>query len=249
MNTLLKIGLTVIALSAAQSAAALDLKSMSADEKAAFGDAVRSYLLENPEVIFEAVDVLKAQQAESEMVEDATLVEVNAQEIFYDGYSYVGGNPEGDITLVEFLDYRCGYCRKAHADVAKLLETDGNIRFVIKELPILGEASLEFSKFAVAVKQVHGNDAYGSVHEALMAYTGDPDQDTLVQLANTFGLDAPAILETMQSPAVLQEIAATQSLAQRLRINGTPTFVLQDELIRGYVPYDALKDIVAQKRD
>lgn len=249
MKKFLMIGLSALALSTAQSATALDLNAMSAEEKAAFGDAVRSYLLENPEVIFEAVDVLKAKQQQEEVAQDATLVQVNSEDIFNDGYSYVGGNLEGDITLVEFMDYRCGYCRKAHTDVMKLIETDGNIRYIVKELPILGDASVESSKFAISIKQNYGNDAYKAMYDALINFSGEPTTEALSQLAMTFGMDADKVIGAMNSDAVLQEIATTRELAQRLNINGTPTFVLQDELVRGYVPFDALQQIVATKRD
>lgn len=116
---------------------AFDLGNMTADEQAAFGEAVRSYLLENPEVILEAVDQLEQRQQAAELARDEALVQANLAELQNDGYSFVAGNPEGDVTLVEFMDYRCGYCRKAAPEVEKLLAADGNIRLVIKEFPIL----------------------------------------------------------------------------------------------------------------
>ncbi|MEM1005944.1 MAG: thioredoxin domain-containing protein, partial [Pseudomonadota bacterium] len=131
-------------------AQALDLNAMSEDEKAQFGAQVRDYLLENPGVIVEAITLLEQQQAVAEAQADKELVAANAEELFNDGYSWVGGNPDGDITLVEFLDYRCGYCRRAVPEVASLLAEDGNIRLVIKEFPILGDASVQSSRFAVA---------------------------------------------------------------------------------------------------
>ena len=99
---------------------AFDLNSMSADEKEAFGQAVREYLLENPETIFEAVEVFRQREAEAEAAADLNLVAANADAIFNDGFSYVGGNPEGDITVVEFMDYRCGYCKRAHTAVEEI---------------------------------------------------------------------------------------------------------------------------------
>ncbi|MEC9311738.1 MAG: thioredoxin domain-containing protein, partial [Pseudomonadota bacterium] len=131
-------------------AQALDLSNMSATEREAFGAQVREYLMENPEVILEAVNLLEQRQAAAEATRDQALVADNLQELENDGYSWVGGNPEGDITLVEFMDYRCGYCRRAAREVAELLAKDGNIRWVVKEFPILGEASVLSSRFAVA---------------------------------------------------------------------------------------------------
>ncbi len=246
MNIAAAAGLSLALL--AGPALALDLGSLSEAERAAFRAEVRAYLLDNPEVIIEAVNQLEARKAEAQASADFDLVKVNAEEIFNDGYSWIGGNPEGDITLVEFLDYRCGYCRKAMPEVAKLLETDGNIRLIVKEFPILGEESMISSRFAVATRQVAGDDAYSKVHDALMEMTGEMNDVALRRLAEGLGLDADPILARMDSDEVTDEIARTRALAQRLQISGTPTFVLQDELLRGYLPADQLAQIVAEKR-
>jgi protein-disulfide isomerase len=168
--------------------------------------------------------------------------------LFDDGYSWVGGNPDGDITLVEFLDYRCGYCRRAMPEVEKLIAADGNIRLIVKELPILGENSMISSRFAVATKQVAGADAYKAVHDALMALGGDLSDVALRRVADGLGLETDAIMAQMGSDDVTAEIATTHALAQRLRINGTPSFVLQDEMLRGYLPAEQMAAIVAEKR-
>jgi len=227
---------------------ATDLSNMTAAEQQAFGKAVRSYILENPELIMEAVSILREREAQAEARADFDLVNVNAQDIFEDGFSYVGGNPDGDITLVEFMDYRCGYCRKAYDDVEELIASDGNIRLIVKEFPILGDASMASSQFAIAIKQLHGAVAYKKTHDALIALNGEPNEPTLIRLATSLGHDAGEILERMNSDDVLMEIATTRSLAQRLQITGTPTFVLQDELVRGYVPLDAMRELVSDKR-
>ena len=131
-------------------AAAMDLKALTDEERALFRAEVRAYLMDNPQVIMEAVELLQAREAEQQAQADLNLVADNADALFNDGYSWVGGNPEGDITLVEFLDYRCGYCKRAHGEVAKLLESDGNSRLIVNELPILGEQAVIASRFAVA---------------------------------------------------------------------------------------------------
>lgn len=237
-----------LALGVALPVAAMDLKALTDEERALFRAEVRSYLMENPQVIMDAVDQLQRQEAEAEAQTDLTLVSDNAEAIFNDGYSFVGGNPDGDITLVEFLDYRCGYCKRAHAEVTKLLETDGNIRLIVKEFPILGDQSVLASRFAIATKQVAGNDNYVALHDALMAFNGDISLPSLRRLANTFGLDTDAIETRMGSEDVTREIAETRALAQALRISGTPTFVMQDELLRGYLPYDQMLAIIEEKR-
>lgn len=240
--------LTAFALLAG-SATAADLTAMTDAEREAFRAEVRAYLMDNPEIIIEAVNLLEERKATAQAEADVSLVQANADEIFNDGFSWVGGNPDGDITLVEFMDYRCGYCRRAKPEVAKLLENDGNIRVIIKEFPILGEASMTSSRFAIATRHVAGDEAYKQVHDALMEINSDLTDVTLRRLADGFGLDSDAILARMDSEDVTQEIAATRALAQRLQISGTPTFVLEDELLRGYLPADQMELIVADKRD
>ena len=228
---------------------ALDLTSMSDAERAVFGAEVRAYLLQNPEVIIEAVNLLEQRQAEAEMMQDEALVAANLEELQNDGYSWVGGNPDGDITLVEFMDYRCGYCRRAATEVAQLLAEDGNIKLVIKEFPILGEASVLSSRFAISTRLAAGADAYKQVHAALIEFKGEPNEVVLRRLAQGLGLDADAILALMDSPEVNQELAQNHALAQRLKISGTPTFVMEDELLRGFLPASQMSDLIAIKRD
>ncbi|WP_370231814.1 DsbA family protein [Cognatishimia sp.] len=225
-----------------------NLARLTADEKIALRGEIRAYLLDNPEVIFEAVDIAESRQAEAQAQQDVTMVQVNAAAIFDDGYSWIGGNPEGDITLVEFVDYRCGYCRRAHDDVAQLVKSDGNIKLIMKEFPILGEDSMRSSQFAIAVKQLAGDASYKAAHDALITMRTSANEVSLSRLATTLGLDAEQVLAHMNSEEVRTEIANTRALAQRLQITGTPTFVMQDELLRGYVPLQAMQQLVAQKR-
>jgi protein-disulfide isomerase len=236
------IGLTTPAL-------ALDLKAMSEEEKAAFGAAVRSYLLENPEVLSEAIEVLNQRQAGTEAENDRALVASNADAIFEDGVSYVGGNPEGDITVVEFIDYRCGYCKKAHPDVKELIATDGNIRYIVKEFPILGEQSVLASQFAIAALQVAGPEAYEKINAGFYeSFRGDMTPDTLAAFARDLGLDPAPILARMDAPEIAKIIADNHALAQRLKISGTPTFVMGGQMIRGYVPLATMQETVAEER-
>ncbi|GLT09864.1 DSBA oxidoreductase [Sulfitobacter porphyrae] len=238
----------VLAAALALPASAMDLTELTEAERAQFRAEVRAYLMDNPQVIMEAVELLQSREAEAQAQADVNMVSDNAAAIFDDGYSWVGGNPEGDITLVEFLDYRCGYCKRAHGEVAKLLETDGNIRIIVKELPILGEDSVLASRFAIATKQVEGGDAYKAMNDALMAYSGSITVPAMRRIAETLDLDADAIEARMDSEEVTQEIAQTRALAQTLQISGTPTFVVHDEMLRGYLPYDQMRAIVDDKR-
>jgi protein-disulfide isomerase len=239
---------TVALLAFGTPAQAFDITNMSDDERSALREEIRSYLLDNPEIIMEAVSVLEQRQADAQAMGDVDLVRVNADAIFSDGHSWVGGNPEGDITLVEFTDYRCGFCRRAHAEVEQLLEADGNIRFIVKEFPILGEESVLSSRFAIAVKQLAGDEAYKTAHDMLIAFRGPITADTLDRMATEMGLDGAAIMAQMTSDEVTQVIADNHALAGRLQISGTPTFVLEDQMLRGYMPLADMQTLVAQTR-
>lgn len=243
--------LAPIALVAALAAAPLsahDLSAMSDDQRAAFRAEIRSYLVENPEAILEAIQILENRQTEAQTAAERQIVAGNLEEIQNDGYSWVGGNPDGDITLVEFMDYRCVFCRRAAPEVAKLLQSDGSIRWVVKEFPILGEDSVLSSRFAVATKQVMGDDAYKSVHDALMELSSTVNEVTLRRLSDGLDLKTDTILAHMDSDEVTREIAQTRALAERLGISGTPTFLIGDEMLRGFLPADRMAIVVDDKR-
>ena len=238
-----------LAACAATPALAFDVTAMSEAEREAFRAEVRAYLMENPEVIIEAVNTLEAKQAEQQAANDVALVETHAAAIFDSPDAWVGGNPDGDLVLVEFMDYRCGYRRKAQAEVEELIASDGNIRFVVREFPILGENSLVSSRFALAVRAVAGDDAYKAAHDALMTLSADATEPALRRLAETLGLDAEAVLAGMKDPEIDRIIGETRALAQVLQINGTPTFVMGTQMLRGYVPLEAMRQIAQDVRE
>jgi protein-disulfide isomerase len=224
------------------------MAEMTAEERAAFRDEVRTFLLENPEVIVEAMNALQARQDADAALRDAEMLAANRDAVLNDGVSWVGGNPDGDITVVEFMDYRCGYCRKAHAEVNALIAGDGNIRYVLKELPILGPDSLLAAQFAIAVQQLHGADVYKQAHDALMTLRADVTQETLANLASDLGLDPVPVMARMGGPEVGAVIEANHALATAMEVNGTPTFVVGDTVLRGYLPLDDMRGLVADER-
>lgn len=229
-------------------AAAFDVAAMSDAEKEAFGAAIKDYLMENPQVLVEAIGVLEERQAAAEAENDKVLVQTNAEDIFNDGHSWVGGNPDGDVTVVEFMDYRCSYCRKAYEEVEALLKSDGNIRFVVKEFPILGQQSDLSSRFAIAVKQLAGDEVYRKAHDALIAFRGDITLESLTRLAGDLGQEPDPILKRMNEEEVTAVLRANHQLAERMRISGTPAFVIGGELLRGYAPEAAMQQIVDDQR-
>jgi protein-disulfide isomerase len=209
---------------------------------------IRAYLLENPEVLVEAMNELQARRDAKAAQDDVAMVQNNKAAIFQDANSWVGGNPDGDITVVEFVDYRCGYCRKAHEEVAELVKSDGNIRFVLKEFPILGEQSLESSKFAIAVRMLYGDAAYAKAHDTLITLRGDATAQTLARVASDLGHDPDAVAAQMEKPEVMAIIQANHALGTTMQINGTPTFVVDKTMVRGYVPLDGMRQLVEQSR-
>ncbi|MFV0300709.1 MAG: DsbA family protein [Paracoccus sp. (in: a-proteobacteria)] len=227
---------------------AFDISAMSDAEKAAFGDAVRDYLMANPEVLIESINVLEERRAVDAAANDKLLVGQFEDEIFKDGHSWVGGNPEGDLTMVEFIDYRCGVCRQFNQEVHDLVEADGNIRLILKEFPILGQDSDTSARFAVAVKQIAGDEAYMKAHDKLITLRSGATLEALTKVAGEIGVDTDAVLAAMNSDAVSEVLRANRQLGEKMAIQGTPTFVIGDELLRG-VPQAGLTATVAAIRD
>lgn len=222
-------------------------------DRAALRAEIRAYLLEHPEVIFEAVAEYEQRTMAQQADMDSTLVEINAEEIYADGHSWIGGNPEGDITLVEFMDYRCSFCRRAFPQMMEFAGEDGNVRLVIKELPILGPQSEVMSRFAVAVLQLGTGEQYFEAHERLLEWEGDVSDSALGALAVDLGLEAEALLARMRSSDVTAVLAENRALAQRLQISGTPSFVIgmpegPGELLRGFLPAPELHNVAQQLR-
>lgn len=228
--------------------AAIDLDDLSDAEREAFREEVRAYLLDNPEVLMEAIGILEQRQNASAQEAEAMAVTANADLLYNSQFDWVGGNPDGDIVLVEFLDYRCGFCRRAHPEVDALIEQDGNIRLVVKEFPILGEESVLASEFAIATRIALGDDAYATVHDELMELRGSVTEASLTALAEGAGLDSQAIFASIEDPIVQATIEANHMLGQRLGISGTPSFVFEEQLVRGYVPLDSMVELVASLR-
>lgn len=224
------------------------IEDMTDGERAAFRAEVRAYLLDNPEVLMEAIAELERRQADEQADRQGDAMAANREAIFADPADYAGGNPDGDITLVEFMDYRCGYCRRAFPAVEELIETDGNIRFVVQEFPILGPESVAAARFAIATLQTRGADAYEAVHAALMSHRGAMDDAAFRAIAEGAGLDYAPIAARAGTDDVQAVIDDNMALAQSLGITGTPTFILEDRMIRGFLPLERMREAVAEQR-
>jgi protein-disulfide isomerase len=245
---LLTTGLAATCLALGLATAAPAQSTMTAAERAAFGAEVRAYLLANPEILSEMVALLEERQQAATEAEDGALVAAEAAALFDDGFSFVGGNPEGDVTIVEFLDYQCSFCRRAHGEIMSLLSEDGNIRWIVKEMPILGPASETASRAAIATLIAAGPEAYAILNDHLMRLEGPVTDTSLDAGLVAAGVDPAEIRAGMADPEVDRRLAETRALAERLAIQGTPSFVFGDRMVRGFVTAEVMRDLVVDLR-
>ena len=248
MNVFKTILVAGMALLGATFAQAAGLENMTDGERDVFRAEVRAYLLGNPEVILEAIQVLEERQAQVDAQSDLDLVQANFEELTRDGFSWVGGNPDGAITIVEFSDYRCAFCKRAHPEIQTVLDANDDVRFVMKEFPILGEDSTLASKSAISVLTQQGDDVYEAFHNLLMAHNGAVNVKTLSSLVVKAGGDADLMVAHLDDPVVEQIIAKNRDLATRMKISGTPSFLIGTEMLRGFAPAAAMQEFVDRAR-
>lgn len=234
-----------LGLAAATAPAALAADALSKAQADQVREIVRQYLIENPEVLVEAMQVLdERQQAAVEQAQKEAL-KTHAEQIFNDPGSPVLGNPDGDVTLVEFFDYQCGYCKAVYPAVMKAAAEDKGLRVVMKEYPILGPESLYASRAALASRE---QGKYAEFHAALMAHKGKLEEATVDDIARKTGLDLAKLKADMAGAAVEDQIGTTMALARALGIRGTPAFVVGETLLPGAVPLERLKQEIAKVR-
>ena len=220
--------------------------TMTPAQRKAVENVVRDYLRQNPEVLVEAIRALRAKEEARQAAEQEAAIAHLAKELHEDPLSPVTGNPDGDVTVVEFFDYRCGYCKQIFPEVQKLLKDDGKIRYVFKEFPILGPESVVAARVATAA-WITDPDKYMLLHTTLMALRGGLTEAKLVQAATDVGYDADALRAAMKDDRVQQSLARNMALAQALGVRSTPTFVVGTTVISGARP-DALLEAVAAAR-
>jgi protein-disulfide isomerase len=214
-------------------------------QRTAIERVVRDYLMNHPEVIIQSLEVLQEREKAAEAARSQKALAESQKALTQNPADPVAGNPKGDVTVVEFFDYQCGYCKVVHADTQKLIKDDPKLRFVFKEFPILGPASVTASKAALAAK---AQGKYLEMHNALMAQRGQLDEALILRLAKSVGLDVDRLKTDMESEAVLSVIADTQALAAQLNIKGTPGFVFGESLVPGAIKLDDMKKYVAAMR-
>lgn len=210
-----------------------------------FDRRVRAYILENPEVLVTAMRRLEARQRAAAASEAESALKARADEVFRDTASPVGGNPDGDITLVEFFDYNCPYCRQVAPVMIEAEAADPQLRIVYKEFPILGPNSLFTARAALAA---HRQGRYVAFHKALMRADGNADADTVLAVAAEVGLDVERLKADMEDSAIQDAIDRNLALARALRITGTPGFVVGNRYLRGATDLTTLQALIDQAR-
>ena len=219
--------------------------SFSEAQEKEIGELVRKYLLTNPEILREAFGELERRENEAKEKFAQKGIPDNAESLYKSKLSFVAGNAEGDITMVEFFDYNCGFCKRAFGDVLSILESDKNLRLVVKEFPILGPGSIFASKAAIASKE---QGKYWEFHVALMQSRGSLDEAKVISIAEKVGLDVDKLRADMNADRVTAEIDETYALANKLGVNGTPAFIIDDKLIPGAMGLQARQQQVASVR-
>jgi len=220
----------------------------SEQQKQAIGEIVKDYLLKNPEILTEVIGELEKRQAEAQQASQASAVQETKQTLLNAPHSYVAGNPSGDITLVEFFDYNCGYCKRALADVQTLVKNDPKLRVVLKDFPVLGPDSVEASRVALAVKnQLQGQKLF-DYHVKVMETRGRVNGERAMAVAKEMGLDMAKLQKDMEGADVRNALQENMALGDKLSLTGTPAFVIGEAVIPGAVGIEPLKQLIANVR-
>jgi protein-disulfide isomerase len=232
----------VLALAAAMPAKAQDFSSA---QKSAIEKIIKNYLVEHPEVLQDAMAALEKKQQLAEAEKAKSAIKDHSDAIFNSPFQVTLGNPQGDVTFVEFFDYNCGYCKRAMADMMTLMDKDPKLKIVLKEFPVLGPGSVEAARVAVAVRmQDKTGKKYLEFHQKLLGGRGQADKARAMAVAKEVGLDTARIEKDMKSEEATAAINESMKLAEALGINGTPSYVIgkaaNGDVVVGAVGLDSL---------
>jgi protein-disulfide isomerase len=230
------------------SAASAQTATFNDQQRQAIGEIVRDYLMKNPEVLQEVIGELEKRQADAQRVAQTGALKETRQAVLNAPHSFVVGNPTGDVTLVEFFDYNCGYCKRALSDVRTLAKSDPKLRIVLKDFPVLGPDSVEASRVALAARNQLPNEKLLDYHVKLMDSRGRVNGDRALAVAKEMGLDMTRLKNDVDSPEIRAALQENAGLGDKLGLTGTPAFIIGDEVISGAVGLDPLKQVVASVR-
>ncbi|MCR9193843.1 MAG: DsbA family protein [Hyphomonas sp.] len=215
-----------------------------ADEKARIKALALEAILERPEIIEEAIARLQSLEEERRQAAIEQALTTRRDDLENDPNAPVLGNPDGDVTVVEFFDYNCPYCKRAVEPIKELLATDDQVRLVYREWPILGEGSVFAARAALAARE---QGKYEEMHWALMT-GGRADAQSTIAAAERLGLDIEKLREDMNAPEIIQHITVSMELAEQLSITGTPSFVVGTNVAPGLIPLTELEDLIRDAR-
>lgn len=231
-------GLAAVALPAASPARADEFTPAQKQEMGAF---IRDYLVSNPEVLRDAIQALDKKEKDTAAAQQQKTVADEAGPLFSSKYQATVGNPKGGATVVEFFDYNCHYCKNALPDIAKLLKDDPNVKVVLKDFPVLGPGSVEAAKVASAARNQLPGDRFWAFHSRLLGAHGPVGKAEALAVAKDLGLNMDQLARDMESEDVKTGLAESMRLAEALQINGTPTFIVGQDVVVGAVGFDELK--------
>lgn len=209
---------------------------------------VKEYLIKHPEVLQEAIAEAEKRQTETQRLAQAAALKESRDALLNGPHDVVAGNPSGEVTIVEFFDYNCVYCRKALGDVQALIKSDPKLRVVIKDFPVLGQESLEASQVAIAVRQQLKGDKLVEFHQKLLETKGRVTGARAIQVAKDLGVDTTKLQKDMASSEVKSALNENRGLGDRLGLSGTPSFIIGDEVISGAVGVEPMRKTIADLR-
>jgi protein-disulfide isomerase len=224
-------------------------QSISPEQRGEIEKIIKDYLIKNPEVLQEALGELEKKQAANEAEKHREGVKQHSDALFNSPRHVVVGNPQGDVTMVEFFDYNCGYCKKAMTDMLEMIKADPKLRVVLKEFPVLGQGSVEAARVAVAVRmQDKTGKKYLDFHQKLLGIRGQANQAAAMSAAKDVGMDMVKLEKDLASPEVKSSLEESYKLAEALGLNGTPSYVIGTDVVVGAVGQPGLKEKVSQAR-
>lgn len=249
MTATMRLATMIAAVAIAFAPAAVGAQNFSAPQRAEIESIVKKYLIEHPEVLHEVMLELEKRQAVAEAEKAKAAVASNASALYNSTRQVVIGNPQGDVTLVEFFDYNCGYCKRALSDLLDLMKGDAHLKVVLKEFPVLGEGSVEAARVAVAVRmQDKSGKKYLDFHQKLLGVRGQADKARALAVAKEIGMDMARIEKDLASEEIQATLQENFKLAEALGLNGTPSYVVGSVVVVGAVGRDALKQKVSEAR-
>ena len=230
---------------AAPALAASTTSTLSDAQKKEVKALVREYILENPEIISEAVQILQDKEEKAKLAQVSAVITNNKAALFSPPEGTVLGNPKGDVTLVEFFDYNCGYCKQFYPTMMDTVKQDGKIKLVVKEFPILGNSSVAAARAALASRK---QNQYTEFHMAMLSHKGSLTDDAIMKIAADVKLDVKKLQDDMKAPEINEIIMKNHQLAEQLGINGTPAMIVGETLVPGAIQKDHLQELIAAAR-